>query len=95
VALLGAREGVPWYYAWDARRMAREVRDARVDYLVVARLYKTDLDGQSGDPFATLRGIEAYSHPVLVLPNAVVGGDEFVLLAVDRAALATWLQAGG
>ena len=91
VALLGGREGVPWYYTWDAKRMAREVRDARVDYLVVARLHKTDLAGGAGDPFATLRGVEAYSHPVLVLPNAVAGGDEFVLLAVDRERLAAYL----
>lgn len=87
VALLGGREGVAWFYDWDAVRLAREVRDSRVDYLVVARLFKTDLEGRSGDPFETLRDVSAYARPVLALPNAVVGGDEFVLMQVDRVAL--------
>jgi len=86
LALLGRRDGVAWYYAWDEKRIAREARDSRVDYLVVARLYKTDLLGRTGDPFATLRQVSAYSRPVLTLSNPL-GGVEFVLMRIDRKAL--------
>ena len=87
VALLGRRDGAAWYYRWDEKRLAREVRDARVDYLIVARLFKTDLTGRSGDPFATLNPVSSYSRPVMSLTNPATGGTEFVLLRVDRRAL--------
>lgn len=93
VALLGRRDGAAWYYRWDEKRLAREVRDANVDFLVVARLFKTDLTGRAGDPFATLSPVSSYSRPVMSLSNPVTGGTEFVLLQVDRRALAA--AAGG
>jgi hypothetical protein len=93
VALLGHRDGAAWFYRWDEKRLARWVRDAKVDYLVVARLFKTDLSGRAGDPFATLNPVSSYSVPVLTLSNPVTGGAEFVLLRVERRALE--LAAGG
>ena len=87
IALLGRREGVAWYYRWDDKRLAREVRDARIDYLIVAQLFKTDLSGKAGDPFATLKPVSPYARPVMSITNPVTGGTDFVLLHVDRRAL--------
>jgi 4-amino-4-deoxy-L-arabinose transferase-like glycosyltransferase len=93
IALLGRREGVAWYYGWDAKRVAREVRDARVDYLIVAYLFKTDLRGNGGDPFATYKEVADYADPLVTLANPATGGTDFVLLRVDRAKLDAWLAA--
>jgi hypothetical protein len=93
-ALLAAREGVAWYYDWDPARLARAVRDERVDYIVVAQLFKTDLAGRSGDPSAPLRDVSAYARPVLSLANPVSGSTEFVLMQVDREALGRALRPG-
>lgn len=93
IAILGRREGVAWYYRWDDKRLAREVRDAKIDYLIVAQLFKTDLSGKAGDPFATLKPVSPYARPVMAITNPVTGGTDFVLLQVDRRALAA--AAGG
>ncbi|MEO5693173.1 MAG: hypothetical protein ABIQ72_08625 [Usitatibacter sp.] len=87
IGLLGKRDGIAWYYAWGEKRIAREARDARVDYLVVARLFKTDLSGRMGDPFSTLRLITSYATPVMTLSNPTTNSAEFVLMRVDRKAL--------
>ena len=93
VALLGRREGLAWYYAWDPKRVAQEVRSQRADYLVVAYLHKTDLNGQNGDPSATLGQVSEYAQPKMALSNPVTGGVEIVLLQVDRARLDAWIAA--
>jgi hypothetical protein len=93
VALLGRREGLAWYYTWDSKRLAQEVRTQRIDFLVVAYLHKTDLNGVNGDPSVTLRQVSQYSEPKLALSNPVTGGVEFVLLQVDRARLDAWIAA--
>ncbi len=93
LGLLGKREGVAWYYVWDEKRIAREARDARVDYLVVARLFKTDLSGRAGDPFSALRQVSVYAQPVLTLANPATGSAEFVLMRVDRRALEAFAAA--
>jgi 4-amino-4-deoxy-L-arabinose transferase-like glycosyltransferase len=93
VALLGRREGLAWYYAWDPKRLAQEVRAQRIDYLVVAYLHKTDLSGQNGDPSSTLSQVSEYAEPKMALSNPVTGGVEFVLLYVDRARLDAWIAA--
>lgn len=87
IGLLGKRDGIAWYYAWNEKRIAREARDARVDYMVVARLFKTDLSGRMGDPFSTLRLITSYATPVMTLSNPTTGSAEFVLMRVNRKAL--------
>ncbi|HXZ48620.1 MAG TPA: hypothetical protein VEG27_06335 [Usitatibacter sp.] len=91
VALLGGRAGVPFYYGWDARRLAGEIRRAGVDYVVMSRLFKSDLAGHQGDPFATLASVGEYAEPVFAVPNAAVGGEEFVLMRVDRGRLEGFL----
>lgn len=91
VALLGDREGVPWYYGWDARTLASRVREGRADYIVVAGISKSDLAVRTGDPVATLRAAAAYTRPVFALANPFTGDDEFILLQVDRASLASFL----
>ena len=90
VALLGRRQAVPFYYTWSPRVLAQEVKRSKADYLVVSRLFKTDLDGVDGDPLVTMRGILAYSQPVFHF-----GDDGFVLMKVDPAALDAFLQAAG
>jgi hypothetical protein len=91
VALLGGRVGVPWFYDWDARRLGAEALAGNVEYLVVARLHKSDLAGASGIPAQVLRGVDEWTRPVLVLPREGPRAGDFVLLKVDRAALEAWL----
>lgn len=91
VALLGRREGVPAYFEWDARRTAAEIRDAGVDYVVFASLSKTDLHQRSGEPAANFAEVETFCRRRTVIANAVTGQPEYVLLEVDRAALARYL----
>ena len=50
VALLGQREGVPWYFRWDARELARQVQATGTTHLVLSRYVKTDLTPRAGDP---------------------------------------------
>jgi hypothetical protein len=95
VALLGKRGGAPSYFEWDARRLAREIRDARIDYLVISGVFKSDLRQNAGDPAITLRDAAAYTSPHTVLANPFTGQDEFILLKVDRAMLDAWLAAPG
>jgi hypothetical protein len=91
VALLGHREGVPWYYDWDARRVGREIRERKVDYLVVAALHKADLGGSRFEPTVTLEWVLKFSRPVRLTPSAVPGNYDFALLHVDAAALDAYL----
>lgn len=93
VALLAGREAIPYYYAWDARRFAEEMRARKVAFIVDARLHKTDLGGASGDPSALMAAARAYARPVLSVPNAVTGGEDFALLAIDPNRLAAALDA--
>lgn len=91
VAILGGRQGVPSYYAWDARAFATHVRDDHVDYIAVAGMSKNDLSMSPGDPTAALRFAAQYSRPVLRLGNPFSGQEDFILLQVDRAALDGYL----
>jgi len=91
VALLGEREAEPLYYDWDERTLAARVRDARVDYIVVAGISKSDLAIRTGEAAATLRAAARYTRPAFALANPFNGEDEFILLAVDRAALDAFL----
>ncbi|HUJ00670.1 MAG TPA: hypothetical protein VLY46_10570 [Usitatibacter sp.] len=91
VAILGGRVGVPFYYGWDERRIAEEVRRTGTQYVVLSREYKADLSGRPGDPFATLAGVEKYADPLYAMRNPAVGGDEFVLMKVDPGRLAGFL----
>jgi hypothetical protein len=92
VALLGNRAGVPLEYQWDAAALARQVKEREVDFIVVATLAKTDRTHRKGDPLAAGRLAAGYVDPVLAVPNAVAGGEEFVLLRVDRTRLARFLE---
>ena len=95
VALLGGRAGVPFYYDWDAHRVAAEIRASQADYVLLSALFKIDLRGGTGNPMQRLASVAAYTHPVLSARNAETGSEEFVLLEVDRAALHRALAAGG
>ena len=95
VAVLGHREGVPYYFRWDERRVAREILDASVDYIVLSWVYKTDLDNGRGDPFALLAHVAEYSRPVLRLDSAATGVPAFLLVRVDRARVRAFLDSAG
>ncbi len=86
VALLGRRPAEPFYYAWSPREVAEAVRRSGSDYIVVSRIFKTDLAGVDGDPLVTLKGVLDYSRPALRF-----GNDFFVLMKVDREALEAFL----
>jgi hypothetical protein len=91
VALLGQRQAVAWYYAWDERAFAMHVRDDRVDYIAVAGMSKSDLAMSAGDPAAPLRYAAPYARPVLRIGNPFSLLEDFILLQVDRAALDAYL----
>jgi hypothetical protein len=90
VALLGRRAGVPFYYAWSPREVAGAVRSSGADYIVVSRIFKTDVAGVDGDPLVTLKGVADYSRPAFHF-----GNDLFVLMKVDREALDAFLARPG
>jgi hypothetical protein len=93
VALLGRREGVPWYFGWDERALAAAIRESKADYVAVSSVLKTDLRGsQSGGP-VTRSMAARFAHPVFHSRNAVTGNVEFVLLQVDAAGLEEFLKA--
>lgn len=94
VAMLGDRAGVPFDYRWDARRVAEEIRRTGTAYVVLSRLFKTDLTGRFGDPYATLATVDRYAEPVYAMRNPAVGGDEFVLMKVDPGRLDRFLVEG-
>lgn len=92
VAFLGKRAAVPWYFGWDRATLAREIRRSGTGYLVVARLFKTDLAGEYGDAFAMMTlDPPAYLSPILVFPSEDGRGDSFILFEVDPAALDLYL----
>lgn len=91
VALLGHRAGVPNYSAWDAPRLAREVRDSRTGFVILAGMYKADLDQQAGDVAALQREIAPYTTRRTVVVNAVTGDDEYILMEVVPEALDAYL----
>jgi hypothetical protein len=91
VAVVGQRAGVPSYYEWDGPRLAREARDAGVDFIVVTTLYKSDLGRQKGSPAARLADIERFAARRRVLVNPVTREEEYLLLEVDRGALDAYL----
>jgi hypothetical protein len=87
VALLARRPAVALYTRWDQATFAAQLLASRADYVVAARLYKSDLQGLSGDPFTPLvSNTPRYLHRVLTL-SGPGGPDDFVLFGVDRAAL--------
>jgi hypothetical protein len=93
VALLGGREAVAQQYDWDARTLAARISEANVGYLVVASMSKSDLRLYRGDSVTALQNAAPYAQKALALASPFTGEEEFVLLAIDRAALAAWLAA--
>jgi len=88
VALLGHRAGVPWYFGWDQAKLAREIRGSGTGYVIVARLFKSDLAGKLDDAFAAFTLVRPpYLRARLIIPNPDNGRQEFILLEVDREAL--------
>lgn len=84
VALLGNREGVPWYHGQDPKVLAGEARRLGAHYIVVANLYKTDLRAKTGDP-VVLSHVAGYATPVLTLANPVTRSSDFILLRAQQA----------
>jgi len=93
VALLGHRDGVPWYFRWDASELARQVRATGTTHLVLSRYVKTDLTPTPGDPSPLLASILEYSRVVMKLPDATDGSDAFLLLEVEPGRLDALLAA--
>lgn len=87
VAVLGGREGEPYYFSWSHARRDREVLERRVDYIVRSWVYKTDLDTANADAIPFLEGIDRYCDPVAVVDNPAARFRSFMLMKVDRARL--------
>lgn len=81
VGLVAHREGVPYLFRWDKRRLAEEVRRSHTDYVVVSWLYKNDLEHANGDPNVDTT---PYARPVFSERG-------FTLMQVDREALERYL----
>jgi hypothetical protein len=80
VAVLGHRQGVPWYYRWTHADYLREIQRSKADYIVATSLLKADMDGgQAGaaGPFEwalqfpgvvySLRSVASDSYEVVVV----------------------------
>jgi hypothetical protein len=91
VALLGNRQGVPWFYPGGIRGLARGLRDSGAQYVIVSNGRKSDLLGMQESAFDTLEAVSRFARPVSVVRNSVKGNDEFVLLLVDPERLAAFL----
>jgi hypothetical protein len=94
VAVLAGREGVPYYFSWDERRFARALLEGRVEYLVVAAVYKTDLHARFGDPMRVHPNYTQYTQPVLRVRNVINGSMAFELARVEPAAVKAFLERG-
>ena len=91
VSLLSGRAAQPWYYRWDERTLARRIEASGVGYVVVSGLVKSDLAFTAGDPAGIQRTLARFATPVLEIPNAVVPANEFILMRIDRGALAAFI----
>jgi hypothetical protein len=91
VALLGHRQGVPWYYPSGLTGLAEALQRSRAPYLIVSTLYKADLKGMQDEPFESLDAVAPFARPLSFVRNAALGSNEFALLGVDAQALAAFL----
>jgi hypothetical protein len=88
VAVLTGRHGLPWYYGEGLDGLLRRALDQRADYLIASNTYKGDMRGEQTARFDDFAVLTSFADPVVVVPNAETGANEFVLLRVDRARLA-------
>jgi hypothetical protein len=93
IAYLANRECVPWYYSWDARELARQIRSANVDYVAFPRYVKSDLTTRVADPTPLVPSIREYSDLVMAIPDPGDddGNNGFMLFKIDRKALENYL----
>jgi hypothetical protein len=93
IAFLADRECVPWYYSWDARELARQIRSANVDYVAFPRYVKSDFTMRLADPTPLVPSIREYSDLVMAIPDP--GDDDgtngFMLFKINRKALENYL----
>jgi hypothetical protein len=88
VAVLAARRGLPWYYGERLDGLLQRALDEHADYLIASNTYKGDMRGEQTERFDDFAVLRSFADPVVVVPNAETGADEFALLRVDRARLA-------
>jgi len=93
LAVLSHRPAQPWFYADDEARLARSIESGGVDYVALSGITKSDLDARQGNQAAIQQALTRFATPVIVIPNAVSGRDEFILLKVDHAAVRAYLAA--
>jgi hypothetical protein len=87
VAVLGNRQGVPWYFRWDRNQFLREVRQSRADYLIASKLLKPDLEGVVSAPALTLEWALQFSSPVYAAHDSLGREYAVMLLKIDPAAV--------
>ena len=92
VAVLAHRPAQPWFYADDEARLARSIESRGVDYVALSGITKSDLDARQGDQALIQQALTRFATPVIVIPNAVSGRDEFILLKIDHAAVRAYLD---
>lgn len=95
VAVLARRRGVAWYYRGGLDGLLRDALESRADYLVAGSTYKADMVGEQDERFENAQVLSAIASPVIVVKNAVLGEDDFVLMKIDREALAAAVRSRG
>jgi hypothetical protein len=91
ISVLAHRRAEPWFYADDEARLARSIESRGVDYVALSGITKIDLDARQGNQAVVQQALMRFATPFIVIPNAVTGRDEFILLKVDHAAVRAYL----
>jgi hypothetical protein len=91
VSVLANRPAHPWFYSDDGMRLALSIESRNVDFVALSGIAKSDLAGRRGSQAAIQQALTRFATPVVLIPNAVMGRPEFILLKVDRVALRAYL----
>lgn len=87
IAILGQRYGVPLSHRWSRRELWQAMLTHQVDYVVLARISKTDLNAQSSDQVTQMADVASIGNAVFMIKNPQDGGIDFVLVKIDHARL--------
>lgn len=91
VAVLANRPAAPWFYSDGEARLARSIESLDVDFVALSGITKSDLEARQGNQAKIQEALTRFAAPVILIPNAVIGRPEFILLKVDRAAVRAYL----
>jgi hypothetical protein len=94
IAILGNRQGVPWYYRWSHPEFLREIQRSKVDYIIATSLLKADMDGGQAGPAGPFEWALQFSDVVYSVRSVAKEGYEVAVLKIDPAVIGKMLEAG-